>query len=98
MSAPLFIGDELTAAGYRLAGARIRVTGDEDPAELLAWGRDQSPLVMVGADLAGRLPPETLEAALRSVTPLVVVVPDAGGAARPRDLAGWMREQLGVSA
>ncbi|HKJ10730.1 MAG TPA: Vacuolar H+transporting two-sector ATPase F subunit [Gammaproteobacteria bacterium] len=99
MAAPLFIGDPLTAAGYRLAGARVHLAaGDDDPAALLAWGLEQTGLLILGADFAQRLPEPELRAALRHRRTLVVTVPDAGGHAAPPDLAAWLRGQLGVGA
>ncbi|MGA7800288.1 MAG: V-type ATP synthase subunit F [Gammaproteobacteria bacterium] len=99
MTAPLFIGDPLTAAGYRLAGARTRLAdAADDPAALLAWALEQTGLLLLSADFAQRLPERELRAALRHRQTLVVVVPDAGGHATPPDLAAWLRGQLGVGA
>ncbi|MEJ2646410.1 MAG: Vacuolar H+transporting two-sector ATPase F subunit [Gammaproteobacteria bacterium] len=99
MTAPLFIGDPLTGAGYRLAGARIELAeSTDDPTALLDWALEETSLLILAADFAARLPEPELRAALRHRQTLVVVVPDAGGHAAPPDLAAWLRGQLGVGA
>ena len=37
MAVPAFVGDEVTAAGYRLAGARVRVPAAGDETATLAF-------------------------------------------------------------
>ena len=64
MSAPLYLGDEVSAAGYRLAGARVHTprTGEETTA--LAWARSHSPLVLVSAAVAAAIADTALRDAL----------------------------------
>ena len=96
MSEPVYIGDAVSAAGYRLAGLRVQVP---DTAELLAQIEQactDAPLVLLDADLAGQLPVAALDRLLSRVTPAVVVVPDVRGQAALPDLAKRLRQQLGV--
>jgi vacuolar-type H+-ATPase subunit F/Vma7 len=96
VSEPVYIGDAVSAAGYRLAGLRVQVP---DTAELLAQIEQactDAPLVLLGADLAGQLPVADLDRLLSRVTPAVVVVPDVRGQAALPDLAKRLRQQLGV--
>jgi len=96
MKAPVYIGDAVSAAGYRLAGLRVHVP---ESAALLAEIEQacaDAPLVLLGADIAGRLPVVELDRLLSRLTPAVVVVPDVRGLASLPDLASRLRQQLGV--
>ena len=57
---------------------------------------DEAPLVLLGSDLASRIPSQQLDALLSRVHPAVVVVPDIRGRAGLPDLAHRLRKQLGV--
>jgi vacuolar-type H+-ATPase subunit F/Vma7 len=94
---PVYIGAELGATGYRLAGARTFVCADGDDLDTpLQDALARAPLVLLGTSVANRLPEARLRTLLRSSRPLVVVVPDFGTTAVPPDLAGWLRGQLGM--
>jgi vacuolar-type H+-ATPase subunit F/Vma7 len=96
VSVPVYIGDAVSAAGYRLAGLRVHVP---DTAELLMQieqAAADASLVLLGADLAAQLPVAALDRLLSAVTPAVVVVPDVRGQAVLPDLANRLRQQLGV--
>ena len=96
MSEPVYIGDAVSAAGYRLAGLRVHVPDSNDiPAEIELACND-APLVLLGADIAGQLPVAELDRLLSRVAPAVVVVPDVRGRAQLPDLATRLRQQLGV--
>jgi len=96
MPAPVFIGDEVSASGYRLAGLRVLVPGRDDLAAVLAVACEDAPLVLISADLARQLPDRQLESLLARITPPVVVVPDVRGRAGLEDLSTRIRRQLGV--
>lgn len=96
MSVPIYIGDAVSAAGYRLAGLRVHVP---DTAELLVQVEQatvDASLVLLGADVAAQLPVAALDRLLSGVNPAVVVVPDVRGQAVLPDLANRLRQQLGV--
>lgn len=97
MAAGVFIGDETTACGFRLAGLEVRITEPEEAAAALAAAREQRPpLIVLGAEHARAVPEAELDAALRAVTPPVLVVADAAGRAEPPDLAQRIRHQVGA--
>jgi len=96
VSEPVYIGDAVSAAGYRLAGLRVQVP---DTAKLLMQIEQactDAPLVLLGADIAGQLPVAELDRLLSRVAPAVVVVPDVRGRAQLPDLPTRLRQQLGV--
>jgi vacuolar-type H+-ATPase subunit F/Vma7 len=93
---PAYIGDEVEAAGYRLAGLAVYVARREDLRALIRSACEQAPLVLIGAASARELPAAELDRLLASVTPPVVVVPDVRQRAGLPDLATRLRGQLGV--
>jgi vacuolar-type H+-ATPase subunit F/Vma7 len=95
-SAPVFLGDELSAAGFRLGGAVARTPNPGEEAELFAWAREHAPLVLITPAIADRLPAEQLAGALAASAPLVLIVPDVRGREQPPDLAQTLRRQLGM--
>jgi vacuolar-type H+-ATPase subunit F/Vma7 len=96
MPVPVFIGNEVDAAGYRLAGLRVEIPPAADLAESVQAACDQAPLVLLGADIAAQLPPRMLDQLLTGITPPVVIVPDVRGQARIPDLATRLRAELGI--
>jgi vacuolar-type H+-ATPase subunit F/Vma7 len=98
MAAPVYVGDEVSAAGYRLTGALVRTPRAGEEAAALAWARSQAPLVLVSAAVAAGIGDVALRAALSALAPLVLIVPDLQGAVPPPDLAARLRGQLGLEA
>lgn len=100
MAVPVFIGDEWTAAGWRLAGAMVMVP-ELRPApvrEAFEQACAESPvLVLISARCAHLLDPARLMDARRKLDPPVLVVGDAAGSDRPDDIAGEIRERMGVA-
>lgn len=95
-SAPVFLGDELSAAGFRLGGMLARSPAPGEEAALFEWARQQAPLVLITPAVADRLPVAELTRALAATTPLVLVVPDVRGREQPPDLTQTLRRQLGM--
>jgi vacuolar-type H+-ATPase subunit F/Vma7 len=98
MAAAVYIGDEISAAGWRLAGVRIRVPEPGDEAAALSGARAESPLVLLSAATAVHIDAAMLAAACSALEPLVVVLPDPQGEVTLPDLAGRLRTQLGLEA
>jgi vacuolar-type H+-ATPase subunit F/Vma7 len=98
MSVPIVLADELTAAGYRLAGARTIVPAEGMiDAEFDAACSDCE-LLLLSAGLAAELAPAKLQSALTLARPLVLVIPDALRRRDPPDLAAELERTLGVGA
>jgi len=96
VSVPVYIGDAVSAAGFRLAGLRIHVPDTTELVMQIEQAATDAPLVLLGADLAAQLPVAELDRLLSAVAPAVVVVPDVRGQADLPDLANRLRQQLGV--
>lgn len=97
MPAPIFLGDEVSAAGFRLAGLRVRIPPAGEEASFLDAARREAELVLIGADCAARMPASVLRQAVAAPLPLVLVVPDLLGRAEPPDLAARLLAQLGIA-
>jgi vacuolar-type H+-ATPase subunit F/Vma7 len=98
MTTAVYLGDEVSAAGYRLAGAQVQVPAAGDATGALTRACAQAPLVLLSAALVEQIDPATLRAASTATSPLVLVVPDPQGAAMIPDLAGRLRRELGLDA
>jgi len=98
MSAPIYLGDEVSAAGFRLAGARVAVPDEGAEAAALASARAEAPLVLVCAAVAARIPESDMAKALAALAPLTLIVPDLSGDVPLPDLAARLRRQLGMEA
>ena len=96
MARPCYIGDEVSALAWRLAGLRVHVPKDEELLSLVRRTCDESSMVLVSAAVARRLPGHELDALLARVGPPVVIVPDVRGHTPLPDLSTRLRLQLGV--
>jgi len=90
------IADELTAVGWRLAGARVYIASAADVEERFEQALASAELVMISAQLAARLPAPRLEAALLAFPPLTLVIADIRCAQQPPDVEAQARRALGV--
>ena len=98
MSAPAYLGDEVMAAGYRLAGLRVHVPSRGEEATVFAAACAEAPLVLVSAAVAMGIPDSMLRTALAALAPLVVIVPDPVGETPVPDVSARLRRQLGLEA
>jgi len=96
MQSILFLGDELTAAGLRLAGVAVRVVAPAEAAAAVGAVGDEVELLLLGAEVAAALDPQALEQLLARPRPLCLVVPDPRGRAAAVDPAAALRRLLGV--
>lgn len=96
MSIPCYIGDEASAAGFRLAGARVIVPSAGDEAAALASARQSATLVLISADVATRIAARDLALAQAALAPLTLIVPDLRGQIAMPDLTTRLRGQLGL--
>lgn len=92
-----FIGDEVSAAGFRLAGVDVHVPEPVQTPDLLRRLLIESRLVLITAEVAGRLPEDLLRRATTAARPPVLVIPDIRGRVEAPDLASLLRRQLGMA-
>lgn len=98
MHPPVYIGDEVTAAGYRLAGVRVHVPAPDEANAAFDEACARAPVVLVSAAIAVRIDDARMRVALAALRPLVLIVPDIRGAIARPDLALRLRGQLGMEA
>ena len=96
MSTPIYIGDEVSSAGFRLAGLRVRIPAAGECLNELKWAMDQSQLVLISSAVASEIPGLELDHFLSRLSPAVVVVPDVHGNTPMMDLSARLRKQLGM--
>lgn len=96
MHAPLFVGDVVSAHGYRLAGLDTCTPDQTELHSLLERAREERPLIMITAEYAQLLPKAELDRWLISIAPPMVVVRDVRGRNATDDLASQLRRELGV--
>ncbi len=99
MSAILFVGDAISATGWRLAGVQTRVP---DPGQEAEWltrlCAPPTQLVLLTAAVAQTLPAPLQQRLFALASPLVLVVPDVQERVAMPDLADGVRRQLGVGS
>lgn len=94
-----YIGDEATAAGYRLAGAQTRTPAAGEIAEAFRRARaDGADLVLLAAGTAQALDAEELATAILAARPLVAIVADVHGRHAPPDVDHEIRVALGIES
>lgn len=97
MTACAFMGDEVSATGFRLAGIDVHVPAPGNAAGLLRRLLAESQLVLLTAETAALVPEELLRRAQTKAAPPVLVIPDVRGRVEPPDLASLLRCQLGMA-
>ena len=73
MHPPIYLGDEVTAAGYRLAGVEVRVPAPGEADAAFAEARELAPLVLVSAAVAARIDAAQMRVALMALQPLILI-------------------------
>lgn len=90
------ICDEITAMGWRLAGAAVKVPPEAPLQEAWSQAREKAQVVLITQGLAQQLPAADLTAALAASRPLVLVIPDLRHAHAPQDPQALARQALGL--
>ena len=96
MTDAVFIGDEITAAAFRLAGVTPQTPATGDLPGIFESATEEADLVIIAADYARSLEPELLRSAIRRADPLILVVPDGGNRHQPEDLDARIDRVLGI--
>ena len=93
----VIISDEVSALGWRLAGAEPLIAEEHEVQERLAEAQRRADLVFITADLAKRLPDSVLSAALLAEKPLMAVIPGLPSGNEPPDLEQEVKRVLGIA-
>lgn len=96
MTALVFIGDDISAMGYRLAGAEVFSPSPSDMLTTFVSACSQASVVMITAEAARHIPPTRLNAAQTKADPLVVVIDDIRGRVSAPDLEHHVNTILGL--
>ena len=96
MQPPFYIGDEVSAAGYRLAGVHVLVPAHDGANAAFDEACARAPVVLVSAAIAVHIDDARMRVALAALRPLVLIVPDIQGTVARPDLALRLRGQLGM--
>lgn len=98
MAGAIFIGDELSASGFRLAGVETLVPKPNAVGAALEDARARGVLVIITAELARHVPAAQLESAMLAEMPILAVIPDILLRERSPDLTRRLRSVLGIEA
>ena len=91
------IADEVSALGWRLAGARALIVAEDSVEARLVEARHDADLILITADLAKRLPEPVLEVALLAEKPLMLVIAGLADGSQPPDLEQEVKHVLGIA-
>ena len=99
MARVVYLGDEATAAGFRLAGVETRVCDGGEAADALREAlQGDAECVLLSGALVEFVPPSLLQPTLQAVEPALAIVPDIRGRGAPADVAREVRNALGIDA
>lgn len=90
------IADEITAIGWRLAGASVYLPGSSSVEDSLQKALRSADLILITAQLAAQVPASQLDEALHALAPLLLVVADVQQRREPADLEQQVRRALGM--
>lgn len=91
------IADEITAVGWRLAGARVYEPDAAAVADSLRAAAHGADLILLTAALAMHVPANELEQALLASAPLLLLIPDMRHTSEPADIETDARRALGIT-
>jgi vacuolar-type H+-ATPase subunit F/Vma7 len=93
----VIIADELSALGWRLAGAQPLIATAQSVQARFAEAQRDADLILITADLAKQLPEAMLDAALLREKPLIAMIAGLPNGSEPPDLAQQAKRTLGIA-
>ncbi|MBD3648727.1 MAG: hypothetical protein HUJ31_15035 [Pseudomonadales bacterium] len=97
MEGLVFIGDELSACAWRLAGITVRIVELSETGKILDELDMDTQLVLLASPHAASMSEARLLERLSKAEPPIVVVPDAASTVELPDVARRMKRTLGVA-
>lgn len=91
-----YIGDEISAAGYRLCGVDVHIADRHNAWSLVKQACGRASLVLVGSGTAQYVRSADLDLLMESLSPPVLIVPDIRGRQAVPDIAARIYKQLGM--
>jgi vacuolar-type H+-ATPase subunit F/Vma7 len=91
------VADELTAVGWRLAGARVWIPDAQNVEDCFLAAKRSAEVVLITAELAAAVSPREMQESLHTQPPLVLIVGDVRQTREPGDVETETRRALGVS-
>lgn len=92
----IFLGDEATAAGLRLAGVEAHVIEQEAVEQAYDLYAPTADVLLLGAVAAKGLPRDRLERDLLRTHPLLMLLPDPSSEVFVESPANLIRQRLGI--
>lgn len=92
-----FVGDDLSALGFRLGGVECHSPAPAETPALFRTLLERVQLILLTAEAAQALPPDLLRRTEANERPLVLVIPDVRRRLLPRDRVDLIRRQLGMA-
>lgn len=92
----VFLGDEISAAGFRLAGIPTLVPEEGQVEHELQRVARQAALILISAEAASQVSDSLINELLISLEPMLLIIPDLRERTQPRDLVTPIREHLGI--
>ena len=96
MSVAEFVGDEISAAGYRLCGIDVHIADRFNALSLIKQACESAPLVLISNSTAGYLQAAELKTLMASIRPAVLVGPDVADRQTVPDITTLIHKQLGM--
>lgn len=96
MSVAEFIGDEVSAAGYRLCGIEVHIAENANAMSLIKKSCERASLVLVSSSILQYIHSAELDELLANIQPPVLVVPDVRGLQDMPDIVSRINKQLGL--
>ena len=91
------VADELTAVGWRLAGARVLISDARSVEGSFQTALRDADVLLITAKLASAIPATQLQEALRTQPPLVLIIAGLREGQEPPDMEEETRRALGVA-
>ncbi len=92
-----FIGDEVSATGFRLAGFAAHYPAPSQALALFQRLRAEAALILITQEAMGWIGEAPVRTAMLGGRPLVLVIPDVRGTSSPPDIGEAIRRQLGMA-